>query len=912
MLVSGGHFRWIALYVVALVLLCCQHVDAQVADSAIRVRVPDLIASGNRANISLSRPGDIAPPYEAEVDANGEAIFSHVPPGSYRVIINHPERAAINEAVEVAPGEVLIITVKPAGHSAQPNTSAIDLTRHRFSSGTVFNDIRLHDLPDNNSVWSLIETSDPLTFSDRMDTGGLSAGDPALISSFASSWTQASFQVDGVDVTDLARGGTPFIYPDLDAFSAATVVSSAMPVEIGPAGPAVALVPRRPTRAWLGEMAADWTPSAGRRSSTASEIPAIANVTSWNRGHVLVSGPLVKDRVGMLLSGTMIRSGRQEREGPAVLPGDVNSIFAHIVVTPEQPYELRFILAGQRLLRPFPGRARFKDDNATESDRRLQLQATWEARSQSRWPRRISAAYEHSVVTPQLDGLTTAGAIERLRDGPVPELVSSTAGARERWTTSAEFEPKLARLGHAHDLRYGLTLSGVQATAQPDDPPGLIPELVGGIPARVWDYQYVGPISRWRETLFSAYAADRFIPSRFIAIEGGLRLETLAGKASGAPTGVTWTNLSPRVSLRWKPLGSERATIISSYGRYQSQLPLNNLAFGDPTAARGLVYRWVDANNDKILQTPEIGPLIALVGPGSVNGQTAIDPDVRRPYTDAFVIGIETRRTDSFMMRFAATFRRERNLLASVNVGVPLTSYTLGHVQDPGGNLLDPVDDQLLPYYNRSPASFGQDRELLTNPQEADAKFHGMELIVERTFVKRFQMLFGATATGSDMPGANRGFHVFENDQGVIGERLTNPNADTFSRNRQFFERGYSIKILGSYHAPHDVRIGLTARYQDGQPFARIVLVPQLNQGTEAIQAYRNGRSRFTYALTVDGRIEKHWTVGAFDLSAVFETFNLLNTKNEVEEDVLTGPNFRAITAVQPPRVARLGLRLGL
>ena len=90
------------------------------------------------------------------------------------------------------------------------------------------------------------------------------------------------------------------------------------------------------------------------------------------------------------------------------------------------------------------------------------------------------------------------------------------------------------------------------------------------------------------------------------------------------------------------------------------------------------------------------------------------------------------------------------------------------------------------------------------------------------------------------------------------------------------------------------------------------MLVPQLNQGTEAIQAYRNGRSRFTYALTVDGRIEKHWTVGAFDLSAVFETFNLLNTKNEVEEDVLTGPNFRAITAVQPPRVARLGLRLGL
>jgi hypothetical protein len=173
-------------------------------------------------------------------------------------------------------------------------------------------------------------------------------------------------------------------------------------------------------------------------------------------------------------------------------------------------------------------------------------------------------------------------------------------------------------------------------------------------------------------------------------------------------------------------------------------------------------------------------------------------------------------------------------------------------------------------------------------------------------------MLIGATATGSDTPGANRGFHVFENDQGVIGERLTNPNADTFARNRQFFERGYSIEVLGSYHAPRDWRIGMTARYQDGQPFARIVVVPGLNQGAEPVQAYRNGRTRFTYALTVDARIEKRVTIGGFYLGGVFEAFNLLNTKNEVEEDIFTGPNFRATTAVQPPRVFRLGLRLGL
>ena len=908
---SDGQFKRVALHILALVALCCRPLHAQLADSAVHVRVPDLTASGSRVDISLARVDSITDPYVASADANGEAIFSHVAPGSYRLTINHPEWAAMSQTVEVAADEVVIITAKPASGGSQQNGRVVDIAHHRFASGTVFNDMRLRDLPSSDNVWALIETSEPVTFSDRMDTGGLSAGDPALISGFASSWTQASFHLDGTDLTDLTRGGTPFLYPDLDAFTAVSVASAAMPVEVGSPGPAVTFVPRRPARAWFGQVAADWTPGAGRQSADPAEPPAIANLTSWNRGHILASGPLVKDRIGILLSGTMIKSGRQERYGPAVLPGNVGSIFTHVVVTPDRPYEFRFILAGQRLIRPFPGRARFQNDNATEQDRRVQLQGTWEGKSGPRVPWRVSAAYDRSRVTPRLDGLTPRGAIERMRDGPVPELVSHTAGASERWATSAAFEPRLEKLGRGHSVRFGMTLSGAQATALPD-PKGLIGELVGGTPARVWDYHYVGPISRWGETLFSGYAADRFIPSRYLALEGGLRLEGLRGKANGAAAGVTWTNLSPRLSLRWKPFGSERVAVVSSFGRYQWQLPLIDLAFGDPTAARGTVYQWNDANNDNVFQTSEKGALIALVGPGSLNGQTAIDLDLRRPYTDAFVIGVETRRTDSLVMRFAATFRREHRLMASMNVGVPLSGYTLGHVPDPGGDQLDPIDDQLLPYFNRNLATFGQDRELLTNPAEEDAKIHGMELVVERTFVKRFQMLIGATATGSDTPGANRGFHVFENDQGLMGERLTNPNADTFARNRQFFERGYSIKVLGSYRAPRDWRIGVTARYQDGQPFARIVVVPGLNQGAEPVQAYRNGRTRFTYALTVDSHIEKHVTVGGVDLGGVFEAFNLLNTKNEVEEDVFTGPNFRATTAVQPPRVFRVGLRLGL
>jgi len=104
----------------------------------------------------------------------------------------------------------------------------------------------------------------------------------------------------------------------------------------------------------------------------------------------------------------------------------------------------------------------------------------------------------------------------------------------------------------------------------------------------------------------------------------------------------------------------------------------------------------------------------------------------------------------------------------------------------------------------------------------------------------------------------------------------------------------------------------VVARYQDGQPFARLVIVPGLAQGTEFVPAVPNGRHRFEFAITVDARIEKGFHLGRARLAAVAEAFNLLANAHEVEEDVVTGPAFRTPTASQPPRVFRVGVRLDL
>jgi hypothetical protein len=264
----------------------------------------------------------------------------------------------------------------------------------------------------------------------------------------------------------------------------------------------------------------------------------------------------------------------------------------------------------------------------------------------------------------------------------------------------------------------------------------------------------------------------------------------------------------------------------------------------------------------------------------------------------------------------------------SVDVGVPLSGYTVRDLPDPGGDIAGPQDDQLLPVFERKPETFGLDRDLLTNPPGHTGLHQGVELRVEKRFGARFALSAGATASRTEIRGANRGFRAGENDQGVIGELFDDPNADTYSRGRGFFDRAFTIKVAAAWRGPGDLRLGLVARYQDGQPFGRLVVVPDLPQGPEAIPATPRGQHfgrasttdpegrpltaeghRFTYTLTVDARVEKGVRLGARRLALVAEVFNLLGLRSEVEEDPVWGSSFRKPTAVQPPRVARLGAR---
>jgi hypothetical protein len=83
-----------------------------------------------------------------------------------------------------------------------------------------------------------------------------------------------------------------------------------------------------------------------------------------------------------------------------------------------------------------------------------------------------------------------------------------------------------------------------------------------------------------------------------------------------------------------------------------------------------------------------------------------------------------------------------------------------------------------------------------------------------------------------------------------------------------------------------------------------------LAQGPEPVSAYARGRTRFTFISTVDIRLQKAIGSGHRQAIVYLDVFDLLDAEREVEELVATVPAFRSVSAVEPPRSARLGLRI--
>jgi hypothetical protein len=577
----------------------------------------------------------------------------------------------------------------------------------------------------------------------------------------------------------------------------------------------------------------------------------------------------------------------------------VGSLLVQDVFTLDAGRELRTLGVIQHVHAPSPHTT--DNEVSTARDSAVHFQSAYESGRNSARQWRVFGGY--TARDRDADGPPPVRVADPLTDGPIQDLLAAGDSIERRWTVGAR---AIAPRHNRHTLSAGVEHAGsaVRTTALPDT---VIGELVDGIAARVWRITTPADGSRRHAHGVSLFAGDRVALSPALTLDAGLSFESVTGSASGAD-GITWNTLLPRASLRWAIAKSRRIDLVTGYRRSANQLTLDLLSYGDPAGPTANVFRWERGQNPLAAST-----LVMRAGPGTGGDPafTRIDPSLNRPHSDEFAISLESRPVKSTRLSVTGLAQREASLINVVNTGAPLDAYRPVPIADPNVDLVGTADDQQLIVYDRLPGTFGRDQYLLTNPPDNPATMGAVVLKAEVT-TPRLSMLVGATASASVGPAGSRGFRSAENDQDAIGERWTSPNATTNARGRLFSDRAYTIKWATVYRFPHDVRLGAIARYEDGTPFARMVVVPDLAQGAETVRAFSNGRSRFAFTGTLDVRVQKGFVFRSMRVDGIVDVYNLLNLSKEVEEIVVTGPSFRTPIAVQPPRAMHVGVRVSL
>jgi hypothetical protein len=737
----------------------------------------------------------------------------------------------------------------------------------------------LRDLPIANNPLSVLETVQPETIGSLFAAGGLNPGTAPKVGGFLNSWTQTQFRIGDITITDPRAGGTPLVLPALPFWERITTSTGAMGVDDNAPAVSMTIEPPRPGAKWFGA-AEGLISGAALVSEGASPVPAVDRVRQGQDGSILISGPLT-NRLGIAAAGSWRGLSHVAASGATAARDRVASGLAHLVFAATPRDEVRAFGWGQRVTTP----------GAT--DNALHLQSTWERRDPAKLTWRVFGGYtQRTRATPATPTLV----VDSLLTDPVSDLIDMGAGTARRWLLGA----RAAAPGKRFVPAIGIDVDRADARIAPNRIE-QIRELVDGVPARAWTFRSGGGADDRHLTTLAVHGNEH-LTFRRLTVDLGVRLDRVTGAATAAAGGIQWTTWLPRAMVRWQLTDTAGLALAAGYRRSAYQLPLNVLAIGDPAAPVADVSIWNGAS---------IGPLIARVGPGTGGDAafTQIDPHLRRPITDELVLAIESRPLPGFQVQLARVTKREQPLLELANAGVPASAYTAFQVPDPDFLPFHRFGAPQATVFNRPPGTAGRDRYLLTNQTGDPARFWGLELIV-RASTERVTLLFGGNLTWALGRSAAVGFLPTENDQDVLGNLFVDPNAATQARGQLFQDRSHVLKLAGIYRFPWRIHFGAVARYQDGQPFARLLIVPGLTQGPTAVRAYANGGAAFTYTGTLDIRVQKTFTTGRADVAAVLDVYNLPNMGKEVAEYVVSGPMFRTPTARQPPRTALAGLRV--
>jgi Carboxypeptidase regulatory-like domain/TonB-dependent Receptor Plug Domain len=910
-------------------------------------------------------------------DESGKFRFLNQPPGPYTVSFELAGFATVvRQGIVVAVGREsdLSVQLKLAAVAetitVTGETPIVDTKQ--TGTATNFTTDELTKIPTSRDPFALMR-SVPGVLVDRVNIGGNETGQQSNFASKGTRPQDASWTMDGIEITDMAATGASPTYFNFDNFEEIQVSTAGNDIKSRTGGMGLNLVVKRGTNSFSGTVRGYFDNEAMEGSNVPDELKA-QGVTPETADHNKqisdygfdVGGPIIKDkawffgsysiqdvrlvrRAGALVDRTQLKNPTVKLNWQATKKDMVSFLyFDGFKIKDGRSPGVSGILFDAST-------ATYHQDNAYTD---FPLHGLWKVGEDRVIGSNmfLSAKYGYyntGFVLDPVGGLEQQAGRNFITAQSYGS-VNQSLNVRPQQVANVDAQTFMNAMGAGHDLKAGFgyrTTDAVSGTLWPGNMI-LANERAGNLQAQLFRQGYGGN----RANYLNFYVGDTITKNRY-TIDLGVRFDRQDGEAlpsetqanaafpsvlpgvkfAGYQTPFTWNDISPRAGLTIAVDEARKTVARVSYSRYAGQLNTGTVGVLNPSSTAGsATYRWVDTNGDHFAQANEVNlnEFITAAGgfnpanPTAVTSANVLDPDLKAPKTTSVVAGIDREIVNNLAVTVNYSYTRTTDLFGNFTgtitprVGVTLANYA------PGSGFTGTLPDGStynVPTYIPDAAAIaaGGNGFLTTNVPGYSTGYQGIELGLTKRLSNRWMSRVGFSWNDATehFDGTNGIYDTNGNPTPTATEPLKNggqfaPQSGGSGSGTIYINAKWQFNANAMYQAPYGIELSANVFGREGYPF------PIVRTGTAAALGADSALSvlvspdidsfRFPSLWNTDIRVAKQFRADKVNIRGIFDLFNVMNANTAlVRVNNVSSTTFNALAQNLSPRIARVGLVVG-
>jgi Carboxypeptidase regulatory-like domain len=916
---------------------------------------------------------EIAAPQTFVTTSTGSYRFLNLSPGRYGVKAELSGFASLQRPVDVSVGanSEINFALKPAVSESITVTAVTPLVDVRNTgTGSDINHIELQDVPSARDPWVMLQTV-PGVLVSTVNVGGNQSGQQSYFIGKGIERHQTEWNLDGVNVTEMAATGTTDFYYDFDSFQEMQITTGGSDPRLRTPGVQINLVAKRGTNDFAGSGRYFWT---DKQFQSDAVIPAEAKsyLTSANSIDniddygVEAGGPLWKDRL-------WVWGAYAKNDIKNFIAGPTIPQLTHLT---NWNGKLNLQLSPQN-----SGSAYYMFSDKTVHGRGLSLTRPIETATDQSGPGHVikledTMNFGNNFYFTALFGDVKNGyTLTPIGGRDVNAWWTSSSYSKKHPDVSAGWHRSYSYFNQAvpqkdyrldgsnfavtgkleHELKWGFEYRNTPVSSITSFPGN---QTFGNF----YDGSALAALTRDAVPKFGSKYKDFYVGDTMLlgnlTLNAGARYDWQSAKnfASTVPANpvvpdilpevhyagdskaLEWNGFSPRLGATYAFGQSKQALVKGSYAHYINQLGSSDVGSANPFyRVQYLYYYWDDLNGDRNVQRSEIDfdsgvYSFANIDPNNPSAGFSpgrVDYNMKPPKTDELIGGVQYELLPGFAVGANYTWRHSTDFTwnqfeKTRGAGDYYTraDYVLAGTRT---GILPNGKSYSVPYYTIKSGVAVPVNYVFTNRPDYSQTYQDVELTAIKRMANNWMLRanltlsdwkqhVGAGAIIDPSPLLRNSTNSF--DSCSICDGATVASGGGIGNN--YINSRWAYSITGVYQLPWQISFGAALNGREGYVIPYYVQFRDRKEGTQKtlMVSPEFDNNRLPNIFNLDLRLAKDITIRNFGLSLSLDAFNVTNRHTVLDRNTLldvgadaTSPLYNRISTLQSPRVLRLGAR---